>query len=106
MTRWCRDVICYTVDGDGFYRIYRIIDVRSLDDRGAVSLGNEWKYRMDGETSGCDVRFGSPVCELRVIIPLMWYDREFYPLHEYLTVIGLKQDGGLRRQAENIPCRR
>ncbi len=66
----------------------------------------ELKYRSDGETSGCDIRFGSPVCEFKVIILLMWYDREFYPLHEYLTVIGLKQDGGLCRQTENIPCRR
>lgn len=38
---------------------------------GRFHLENEWKYRMDGETSGCDVRFGSPVCELTVIIPLM-----------------------------------
>lgn len=66
----------------------------------------ELKYCSDGETSGCDIRFGSPVCEFKVIILLMWYDREFYPLHEYLTVIGLKQDGGLCRQTENIPCRR
>lgn len=80
-------------------------DVRSLDDCGAVSLGKRWKYCSDGETSDCDIRFGSPVCEFKVIILLMWYDREFYPLHEYLTVIGLKQDGGLCRQTENIPCR-
>lgn len=73
---------------------------------GLFHLENELKYCSDGETSGCDIRFGSPVCEFKVIILLMWYDREFYPLHEYLMVIGLKQDGGLRRQAENIPCRR
>lgn len=39
MTRWCRDVICNTVDGDGFTGFIVSFDVRSLDDCGAVSLG-------------------------------------------------------------------
>ena len=38
----------------------------------------ELKYCSDGETSGCDIRFGSPVCEFKVIVLLMWNAREFY----------------------------